>query len=167
MEMKHNVFKVPGSVFDVADALINKAGGSIDSMKLQKLVYYCQAWSVVWDGRRMFKEKIQSWKNGPVAPKLYQKHRLDEEFNREDLPIKADKDNLDNDAKETIDAVWDFYGGRSSTYLSQLTQMEEPWRIARKGLCEPDAGQAEIRISDMFNYYYDLLVGEKTNETND
>ena len=36
-------------VFDVAAYILEKIG-SMTTMKLQKLVYYSQAWSLVWDG---------------------------------------------------------------------------------------------------------------------
>ncbi|MBC8146611.1 MAG: hypothetical protein H8E98_01335 [Bacteroidetes bacterium] len=44
--------EIPGhkiiSVYDVADYILKQVG-YITTMKLQKLVYYCQAWSLVWD----------------------------------------------------------------------------------------------------------------------
>ena len=36
------------SAFDVAEYILKKKG-AITAMKLQKLVYYSQAWAVVWD----------------------------------------------------------------------------------------------------------------------
>ncbi|WP_307850044.1 MULTISPECIES: type II toxin-antitoxin system antitoxin SocA domain-containing protein [unclassified Saccharopolyspora] len=40
------------------------------AMKLQKLVYYSQAWHLVWDERPLFDEPVQAWANGPVVPDL-------------------------------------------------------------------------------------------------
>ena len=62
------------SAHDVA-AFILKESGPMTAMKLQKLVYYCQAWSLVWDEKPLFKEKIEAWANGPVVRALYEKHR--------------------------------------------------------------------------------------------
>src|SRR5665213_2316970 len=59
------------SVDDVAAAILKRTG-AIDTFKLQKLVYYCQAWHLVWDGVPLFKARIEAWANGPVVPKLYQ-----------------------------------------------------------------------------------------------
>ena len=53
------------TVLDVA-AYILERQGSMTTMKLQKLVYYCQAWSLVWDERPLFDESIEAWANGPV-----------------------------------------------------------------------------------------------------
>jgi uncharacterized phage-associated protein len=67
MQPKYN--KV--SVLDIAEFILLKLG-PMPSMKLQKLVYYCQAWSLVWDDRALFKEKIRAKNNGPVCPILYE-----------------------------------------------------------------------------------------------
>ena len=53
---------------DVAAYILQKKG-EMTAMKLQKLVYYSQAWSVVWDERPLFHEKIEAWANGPVVPR--------------------------------------------------------------------------------------------------
>ena len=45
------------TVFDVA-AYILKQRGEITTMKLQKLVYYCQAWHLVWEDEPLFRERI-------------------------------------------------------------------------------------------------------------
>ena len=34
--------------------------GRMTTMKLQKLIYYAQAWSLVWDERPLFDEKIEA-----------------------------------------------------------------------------------------------------------
>src|SRR5260221_11586367 len=62
------------SVFDVAAYIIKKMG-PVSAMKLHKLIYYCQAWSLVWDERPLFQEKIEAWANGPVIRDLFVFHR--------------------------------------------------------------------------------------------
>ncbi len=62
------------TVHDVA-AYILKKHGPLTAMKLQKLVYYCQAWSLVWDEHPLFRSKIEAWANGPVVSDLYTRHR--------------------------------------------------------------------------------------------
>src|SRR5680860_208464 len=62
------------SVLDVAEYIL-KETGSMTTMKLQKLVYYSQAWSLVWDEKPLFGEPIEAWANGPVVRALYEAHR--------------------------------------------------------------------------------------------
>ena len=62
------------SVDDVAAYILSRKG-PMSAMKLQKLVYYCQAWSLVWDDAPLFREPIEAWANGPVCPPLWERHR--------------------------------------------------------------------------------------------
>ena len=102
-------------------------------MKLQKLCYYAQAWSLVWDEKPLFKDRIQAWANGPVVRRLYGAlygvFRVDEQH----LP-SGDPGELSNVEVETIDAVLKYYGPQPSQYLSDLTHMEHPWMDARRGI---------------------------------
>lgn len=62
------------SIFDVAAYVLDKLG-VMTTMKLEKLCYYSQAWSLVWDERRLFPERFEAWANGPVCPDLYHAHK--------------------------------------------------------------------------------------------
>jgi len=59
------------SCFDVAKYILEKKK-QMTAMKLQKLVYYSQAWSLVWDEKPLFDEPVEAWINGPMVPALYQ-----------------------------------------------------------------------------------------------
>jgi len=58
-------------VLDVATYILGKHG-PMTHMKLQRLVYYSQAWHLAWDGVPLFPERIEAWANGPVVPVLYE-----------------------------------------------------------------------------------------------
>ena len=62
------------TVFDVAKYILEQHGPTT-TVKLQKLVFYCQAWSLVWDKVPIFDESIEAWANGPVVPVLFSKHK--------------------------------------------------------------------------------------------
>lgn len=137
---------------DVAAYILRKTG-KITAMKLQKLVYYAQAWSLVWDEKPLFQDKIEAWANGPVVPKLYRYHRGEYFLNK--WP-HGDAAKLDKDQRETINAILKFYGDKSSQWLSDLTHMEDPWKEARKGLGSGERGCAEISHASMAEYYSGL-----------
>lgn len=143
------------SVFDVA-AYILKVMGSVTAWKLQKLVYYSQAWSLVWDERPLFPESIQAWANGPVCPDLYQRHRgcYFVETIEGGNPAA-----LDVPAKETVDAVLKYYGDKSSQWLSDLTHSEKPWQDARHGVPAGASCQREITHESMAAFYESLDAG--------
>lgn len=63
------------NIIDVAKYFLNKLNlepeSSITPLKLQKLCYYAQAWSMVGDDKELFKEDFQALAHVPAKPKLY------------------------------------------------------------------------------------------------
>lgn len=139
------------NVNDVAAAIIQKTG-PISAMKLEKLAYYSQAWSLVWEESPLFMERIEAWAGGPVIPALYHQHKgmfLIEAWNGE-------PNSLSQSQLETIDSVISFYGGMTAQSLSDLTHSESPWLDARKGLAPLERGNSEISHGAMAEYYASL-----------
>lgn len=142
---------VMAAVNDVAKYILEKLGRTTH-MKLQKLVYYSQAWSLVWDDEPLFDAPIEAWANGPVVRRLYAVLRGSFEVVPASLP-NSDSSRLEQHQKDTIDAVLTFYGGKASQWLSDLTHMEAPWQMAREGLSVGEVGTKEISLSSMAEYY--------------
>ena len=46
-----------------AGAIDREAGDSITHLKLQKLVYYAQAWFLALNDKPLFEEEMQAWHN--------------------------------------------------------------------------------------------------------
>lgn len=143
------------NVFDVA-AYILKKQGEMSAMKLQKLVYYSQAWSLVWDDEPLFKEPIEAWANGPVSPALYGVHAGSFKVTRDTFKGHGKSSNLNEDEKETIDVVLSHYGEREAHYLSRLTHMEKPWLDARGGVPSGERCNNVITHAAMAEYYAGL-----------
>ena len=140
------------NVFDVAKYILEKQG-PMTTMKLQKLVYYSQAWSIVWDEKPMFAERIEAWASGPVVRELYDEHKG--VFQIPGLE-KGNTDNLKPEEKETIDAVLNAYGDKPAQWLSDLTHMEQPWNEARKGIAPGEHCEIEITQASLAEYYSSL-----------
>lgn len=139
------------NVLDVAEYILSKRGPT-PAMKLQKLTYYAQAWSLVWDERPLFSEDFEAWANGPVCPVLYKTHAGCYTVKT----VGGDPKNLDADARETVDAVLEFYGAHTSQWLSDLTHQERPWDEARGDLPPGAPGHAVISTESMRQYYASL-----------
>lgn len=152
------------SVFDVAAYILQSlyAYGekTVTTWKLQKLVYYSQAWSLVWDDQPLFEERLEAWANGPVCPALYSVHRGRFKVAKWDIP-NADPDALTFVQKETIDAVVDHYGKKTAQYLSALTHNEMPWIEARCGLPAGERGSNEITQDAMAEYYGGIVDAQE------
>lgn len=128
------------SARDVAAYLISK--GSQSALRLQKLLYYAQAWSLVWDGRALFSETIRAWDMGPVVGEVWYAYRSHE--------LGGDPTRLTAAERETVDAVIDYYGGQPETWLSELTHREQPWGDAYVRGARPSG---VISLDAMKNFY--------------
>jgi len=139
------------SIFNVAKYIVDKLG-SMTTMKLQKLTYYCQAWSLAWDDIPLFQEDFQAWANGPVCYELYQKHSglfiIDEQFLSDYCYTQ-----FNNAQLETIDTVLTAYGEETPLELSNRTHNELPWLQARAGVEEGVRSRNIIHKTTMQEYY--------------
>lgn len=141
------------SVTDVAAYILSERG-PMTAMKLQKLVYYSQAWHLVWDEAALFDEHIEAWANGPVVPVLYKLHRQRWDLSSDET-FGGDPTNLTDSERETIDLVLESYGDKAAHWLSELTHREAPWKDAREqaGLNDGERGRAVITKKSMYEYY--------------
>jgi uncharacterized phage-associated protein len=69
----HWQFPGMAHVFDVARYVLERQG-PVTTLKLQKLMYYVQAWAVV-NGEPLFSDGIKAWAQGPVVPALFHAHK--------------------------------------------------------------------------------------------
>lgn len=150
------------SVIDVAAYILDSCG-EMTAMKLQKLVYYSQAWSLVWDEAPLFDNRIEAWANGPVVPALYAAHRR--QYSVSPGQLRGNPESLDNEQQATINAVLSYYGDKDTQWLVDLTHMEDPWLNARKGI--PDNARANEEISQVHiaEYYSSLPPDKDAEET--
>ena len=55
-------------------ALAHSKGDQISNLKLQKLLYYLQGFSLVVNNKPLFPEAIEAWTHGPVVASVYHKY---------------------------------------------------------------------------------------------
>lgn len=141
-------------VIDVA-RYITDTLGDISAMKLQKLIYYSQAWHMTWEDDELFEEDFEAWANGPVIPSLYQLHKGKFKVSSE-LFEDFETNGLTEAEKESIDEVLGYYGEKSAQWLSSLTHKESPWLDAREGYSPGDRCNKIISKASMHEYYSSL-----------
>lgn len=126
--MKYEEKNYYASSLDVAEYILQQKG-PVSPLKLQKLVYYAQAWSLALDEEPVFEESIEAWKNGPVVRNLLEKTRNQHHI----TSIKSgDPSQIDEDLRDTITAVIIYYGEMSGEMLQHYTHHEDPWIDARQ-----------------------------------
>lgn len=143
------------SVFDVAQYVLSRLEEPCTTMKLHKLLYYCQAWYLVWEDKPLFKEDIEAWANGPVIRALFNFHQGMYWATPSQLTL-GNSSKLNDVQREDIDNVLAFYGNKTSQWLIDQTHIEAPWRNARKGMLPNERGNRIIPLEAMSEYYSSL-----------
>jgi uncharacterized phage-associated protein len=145
------------SVRDAAQFILDLCG-PMTAMKLQKLIYYSQVWSVVWEDDVLFPNPIEAWKNGPVVRDLWEATRGSFRVSR--IP-NAEPNKLTIPQIETVEKVLNFYGDKDAQWLSDLTHMEAPWKEAFA-----TAQNAEISLERVSEYYSTIDPNEQERSSN-
>ncbi|SDP90516.1 Uncharacterized phage-associated protein [Mucilaginibacter sp. OK268] len=139
---------------------------SINHFKLQKLLYYIQAWHLVYfNGVSIFDEEPEAWVNGPVYRTIYDYlNKNQAHINLKlDPKLKGDMDkfiqdsneklNLTKEQNEFLTSILNHYGLMSHEKLIFLTHKEAPWNIARQGLGDFEYSNQKISLKSMYQYY--------------
>lgn len=143
------------TAFDVAKYILASHGASMTTMKLQKLVYYSQAWHLAWTGRPLFDEQVEAWANGPVTRALFAHHKGMYFISASQLKVGS-AENLDERQSAIVDTVLETYASMSAMQLSMLTHAEDPWLNARCHLLAGDSSAKEIPQESMKVFYQAL-----------
>ncbi len=144
-------------VADSIIALCGDRGMKLTNLKLQKLLYYVQAWKLALDHEPLFVDDIEAWVHGPVVPRVFRRFKA---LRWEPLPCQDDPI---KDAKVVshIKAVLTRYDKFSAGQLEQLTHSEAPWVEARKGLEPDEPSNRVIPKARMECYYGSRLVNAR------
>ena len=156
------------NVLDVANFFLSKSipntQQAITHLKLQKLVYYAQAFYLAFDcdihyGDNLFDDPLQAWIHGPVSRQVYDAFQGNR--NRfEELPVfTGDDPTPEVNIRNILESVWKTYGHFSGSQLEYFTHREGPWSNARiRAKVEPWEPSTEIiDLKEMKEYYKALL----------
>lgn len=126
----------PHSAKEVAKFFLTLAepdeGDAVTNLKLQKLCYYAQGFSLATLDRPMFGEAIEAWEHGPVVPDVYHEYKR---FGSERIPEPKDVDLnvFSPEERELLVEVWNVYGQFSAWKLRNMTHDEPPWKDTERG----------------------------------
>ena len=137
---------------DAAKYMLLKKG-SLTGFELEKLLYYCQAWSLAIDRKPLFREEIHAYENGPVVKAVSMQHM----GQRTVLPssINGDVNALSDADVALIDAVLKAYEGMTGDQLAKLSHEEEPWQLCFNGL---NGNAAAVIPNELIQSYYVRLL---------
>jgi uncharacterized phage-associated protein len=125
------------SAMDVAKyfLLLAKAEDElISNLKLQKLLYYAQGFSLAIRGEPAFTDHVDAWTLGPVVPAVYYEYKG---YDGNPLPYPEDTELPgefdDAEYRGVLDEVNTVFGQFSAWRLVQTTHDEPPWRDTPNG----------------------------------
>jgi len=129
------------------------------NLKLQKLLYYVQAWSYGIEGKRFLDTTFEAWVHGPVSREIFNRFKdtknLYSSIGFADVLDKDAAEKIDEGDRSFVDYVLDNYAGFSGTELEVMTHKEQPWIEARKGYEPLQHCTEEITEASMIKYYGD------------
>ena len=141
----------------VADTLIHLARErklkDLTNLKLQKLLYYAQAWNLAFNDERLFAEDIEAWVHGPVVPKVFRRFKA---LGWKTIEIKVNPFHgpyIGPHLKMILIA----YGDLGATQLERLTHNEDPWKIARNGI-PPDVPSHNVISPKSMKVFYKARI---------
>lgn len=134
-------------------AVDRDAGDAITPLKLQKLIYYAQAWFLALEGRPLFRDRIEAWAHGPVCRTVYERYR---DYGWGSIPAPEDDIDLKQDEIEHLEMIMDAYGDMSAKKLEHLTHNEDPWIEARGDLSPEERCNTAISHESMREFYKDI-----------
>lgn len=146
-------------------------GISVSPLKLQKILYYQQAWHMVFFGRenQLFEEAPEAWVNGPVYPAIYRQykgcvpnmcdHLKERDFGVQPEDVLATIERLAANLElskgelDLFESVMRLYGSKTQNQLILVTHSEQPWCEAREGLLPYQTSNRTISLDTMYEYY--------------
>ena len=151
----------PYDVNLVADYMILRLNSdesvNLINLKLQKLLYYLQAWSLGINHKRFLNCSFESWVHGPVSRVLYDRFKTTRNLYSfitvSDVAEKHPEEKIDTEDIEFINYILDNYAGYSGAELESMTHKEKPWIEARIGYAPMQSCNKIISEETMQNYY--------------
>lgn len=148
------------TIHDIADYIISRVksedkNASLINLKLQKLLYYVQAWSYGIYNKPMFTGDFEAWIHGPVNRSIYDrfnaKKYLYSEINLDDrLNTNV---TLSSEDAEFVNFILENYLKYSGAELERLSHSELPWTKTRGDLGENERCDKVISAELMKDFY--------------
>ncbi|HCC52426.1 MAG TPA: hypothetical protein DEQ30_10515, partial [Porphyromonadaceae bacterium] len=130
---------------------------SLINLKLQKLLYYIQAWSWGIHKRPFFEGEFQAWVHGPVNVDIYnrfsQTKYLYSNIDLSDIQNREVSDEISPDDKKYINWILENYAPFSGAELEQISHNETPW-IETRGILKPFERCDKVISPKLIQSYY-------------
>lgn len=133
VDSQDTVFHYDAPTDVVADAFLSLAERDaitdVSQMKLNKLMYLAQAQYLAATNHRLFGERLEAYKHGPVVPSLRSRFSGCQDRSLTEAPFADNAlDQVPQDMRSFIERVWDKYKDYSASRLRDLSHEDPAWR---------------------------------------
>ncbi|WP_377476636.1 MAG: DUF4065 domain-containing protein [Microcoleus anatoxicus] len=136
----------------------NDVGSYLSNHKLQKLLYYAQAWYLAFEDTPLFDEDFEAWVHGPTIPALF--YAYQEQFDFKPILKEVEKPEFSKEVQEFLDELSDDYFFRDAYELELMVRREDPWINARGNLPKYEPSHAIITKESMKTFYKTRVIEE-------
>lgn len=132
----------------------------ISNMKLQKIVFYCQAYHIAYYGETLIDGHFEAWKHGAVLPSLYREYKV---YKSDNILIYDEQrfHDLKNQFNEYLlsflSKILTIFGEMSPSEIRRKNHSELPWLEARRGYAPNENCHEVINENTMYSFYSSLL----------
>lgn len=145
----------------VLSEYIIKHYGPMSHLKLQKLLFYCDAYHLAYFEQELVKDEFEAWVHGPVCRKVYDSFKdksilySDIEYNYVpgSIDVDAEFNKLTTSQQELVKDVLNTLSTWTGLELEQTTHSELPWIKARQGYGEADICHSIISKDTTKEFY--------------
>lgn len=137
----------------IADLIVgfcSEHGDLVTNLRLQKLLFFAQAWHLALRDKPLFPERFQAWVRGPVQPNVYARFH---HFGSSPIEGTSSAWNVPKGVERHIADVMEAYGSFSSYELELIACDDEPWREARRGIPSDEPSANVIDEATMKRFY--------------
>jgi uncharacterized phage-associated protein len=135
-------------------------GGPMNHLKLQKIIYYVEAYHLALFGNSLIDDEFEAWVHGPVSRKLWKAFSKYSVYNLISFDRSRSRE-IENTFTSFLSEIQATFvnrvisGAKSKTgnQLEALSHVEDPWRNARKGLSPGLPSRNLISKTEMTLYY--------------
>ena len=136
------------------DLALNGENDLITNMRLNKMLYFAQAMSLVKLNAPIYQDEIEAWAYGPVIPSIYNKYKTYGRKEIEEVDGNYTSDCFSSDELEILLYTVNSYDKYSTNELVRLTHVKGgPWDVAYNIKNNKIISKDEIR-----NYYKTNII---------
>ncbi|RJX12352.1 DUF4065 domain-containing protein [Bacteroides sp. OF03-11BH] len=123
---------------------ILKHYGPMSHLKLQKLLFYCDAYHLSYFDKELISDKFEAWVHGPVSRKVFDSLKdksllySDIEYINNGEDVDKEFTSLSSLQQELLKDILSNLSTWTGTELEASTHSEKPWLEARIGYGEAD-----------------------------